>query len=202
MCFFIFVFVYTTCINNNMILWFSQGFLPSFDFFHDVFSMAKHLFFFYIWLLQRQTVRLFWTALNCGRHLDEADSHANYRIPFWFTPTINRKHGLYDTQTWGVWCFDSFENLLIINHSICSYVYLGFIRHAYGFFQQHFHRLAAGSCHRTTPVGVAISDLGVSASNLRHLEARDDGKILIGRTWRTYTSVIVRFEVSFYFNLP
>ena len=69
---------------------------------------------------------------------------------------------------------------------------------AYGFFQQHFHRLAAGSCHRTTPVGVAISDLGVSASNLRHLEARDDGKIFIGRTWRIYTSVIVRFEVSFY----
>ena len=68
---------------------------------------------------------------------------------------------------------------------------------AYLFFQQHFHRLAAGSCHRTTPVGVAISDLGVSASNLRHLEARDDGKILIWRTWRTYTSVIVRFEVSF-----
>ena len=34
-------------------------YVPSFDFFHDVFSMAKHLFFFYICLLQRQTVRLF-----------------------------------------------------------------------------------------------------------------------------------------------
>ena len=38
------------------------------------------------------------------------------------------------------------------------------------FFSSTFtHRLAAGSCQRTTPVGVAISDLGVSASNLRHL---------------------------------
>ena len=59
---------------------------------------------------------------------------------------------------------------------------MGFIRYGWMFtffFQQHFHRLAAGSCHRTTPVGVAISDLGVSASNLRDLEARDDGKSLI-----------------------
>lgn len=47
MCFFIFVFAYTTCINNNMSLWFSQVFYQVF-FFHDVFSMAKHLLFFYI----------------------------------------------------------------------------------------------------------------------------------------------------------
>ena len=37
---------------------------------------------------------------------------------------------------------------------------------------------ACWQLHRTTPVGVVISDLGVSTSNLRHLEARDDGPTL------------------------
>ena len=84
------------------------------------------------------------------------------------------KHGVFDVST----LLKPFQSIIILymfRYVWVSYGMVGCLL----FFQQHFHRLAAGSCYRTTPVGVAISDLGVSASNLRDLEAREDGKSLI-----------------------